>query len=198
MAATNTNAPNGFQMFGRLEGGAPTAGLTRQFVSSGDTSALGYGDPVVYNASGYVTAAAAGTTQLAGIFYGCEYVSTALQKRVWLNYWAGSGASGDVTVHTCTDPDAMFVAQTDNTAIASTNVGLNINFVAGTPNSTTQFSTAAVGQSTIATTSTLPFRVIDMYSSAAPPGTPGTNNTAAYNRVIVAPNNWDRRALTAV
>ena len=59
MAATNTNAPNGFQMFGRLEGGAPTAGLTRQFVSSGDTSALGYGDPVVYNASGYVTAAAA-------------------------------------------------------------------------------------------------------------------------------------------
>jgi hypothetical protein len=197
--ATNNNAPNGFQYFGRLEGGAPTAGLTRQFVSSGDTSSLGYGDPVQYNTSGYVTAVASSpTTQLAGIFYGCDYVSTALQKRVWLNYWAGSGASGDVTVRVCTDPDAMFIAQSDNTAIASTNIGLNINYVSGTPNSTTQFSTAAVGESTISTTTTLPFRIVDMYSAVAPPGTNGTNNSAAFNRIIVAPNNWDRRVLTAI
>jgi len=197
--ATNNNAPNGFQYFGRLEGGAPTAGLTRQFVSSGDTSALGYGDPVQYNTSGYVTAVASSpTTQLAGIFYGCDYVSTALQKRVWLNYWAGSGAAGDVTVRVCTDPDAMCMAEPYNTAISSTTIGLNINYVSGTPNSTTQFSTAAVGQSTISTTSTLPFRIIEMYSQVAPPGTNGTNNTAAFNRVIVAPNNWDRRVITAI
>lgn len=196
--ATNNNAPNGFQYFGRLEGGAPTAGLTRQFVSSGDTSALGYGDPVQYNTSGYVTAVASSpTTQLAGIFYGCDYVSTALQKRVWLNYWAGSGAAGDVTVRVCTDPDAMFIAQSDNTTIASTSIGLNINYVSGTPNSTTQFSTGAVGQSTISTTSTLPFRIIDMYSSVAPPGANGTA-AAAFNRIIVAPNNWDRRVLTGI
>jgi hypothetical protein len=194
----NTNAPNGFQYFGRLEGGSPTAGLTRQFVSSGDTSSLGYGDPVSYNTSGFITAATAGTTQLAGIFYGCEYTSTTLQKKVWLNYWAGSGSTSNVSAKVCTDPDAMFIAQSDNTAIASTSIGLNINFVAGTPNSTTQFSTVAVGQSTISTTSTLPFRIIEMYSAIAPPGTNGTTDTSAFNRIIVAPNNWDRRVLTAV
>ena len=194
----NTNAPNGFQYFGRLEGGAPTAGLTRQFVSSGDTSSLGYGDPVQYNTSGYVTAVASSpTTQIAGIFYGCDYVSTALQKRVWLNYWGGSGAAGDVTVRVCTDPDALFIAQSDNTAISSTTIGLNINYVSGTPNSTTQFSTGAVGQSTISTTNTLPFRIIDMYSNYAPPGANGTA-ASAYNRIIVAPNNWDRRVLTGI
>jgi hypothetical protein len=197
--ATNNNAPNGFQFHGSLEGAAPTEGLTRQFVSSGDTSSLGYGDPVQYNTSGYVTAVATGpTTQIAGIFYGCDYVSTTLQKRVWLNYWAGSGAAGDVTVRVCTDPNALFIAQSDNTAIASTNIGLNINLVSGTPNSTTQFSTAAVGESTISTTNTLPFRIIDMLSSTAPPGTNGTVNTAAFNRVIVAPNNWDRKSLAGL
>lgn len=196
---SNVNAPNGFQYFGRLEGGSPTAGLTRQFVSSGDTSSLGYGDPVTFGTNGYVTAVASSPTQqIDGIFYGCDYVSTALQKRVWLNYWAGSGASGDVTVRVCTDPDAMFIAQSDNTAIASTSVGNNVNLVAGTPNSTTQFSTAAVGQSTVSTTNTLPFRIVEMFSALAPPGTNGTDNTSPFNRVIVAPNNWDRRSLTGI
>lgn len=117
---------------------------------------------------------------------------------MWLNYWAGSGAGGDVTVRVCTDPDAQFIAQSDNTAIASTSVGNNINFVAGTPNSTTQFSTAAVGQSTVSTTNTLPFRIVGMWSEYAPPGTNGTDNTSQYNRIVVAPNNWDRKSLTGI
>lgn len=195
---SNVNAPNGFQYFGRLEGGSPTEGITRQFVSSGDTSSLGYGDPVTFTTGGYVTASTAGTTQIDGIFYGCDYVSTTLQKRVWLNYWAGSGAAGDVVVRVCTDPDAQFIAQSDNTAIASTNVGNNINFVAGAPNATTQNSIASVGESTISTTNTLPFRIVGMYSEYAPPGANGTDNTSAYNRIIVAPNNWDRKSLTGI
>lgn len=195
---SNVNAPNGFQYFGRLEGGSPTAGLTRQFVSSGDTSSLGYGDPVTSTTGGYVTASTAGTTQIDGIFYGCDYVSTTLQKKVWLNYWAGSGAAGDVTVRVCTDPDAMFIAQSDNTAIASTNVGNNINFVAGAPNATTQMSIASVGQSTISTTNTLPFRIVGMLSEYAPPGSNGTDNASAFNRIIVSPNNWDRKSLTGI
>ena len=35
---SNVNAPNGFQYYGRQDGGSPTEGLTRRFVSSGDTS----------------------------------------------------------------------------------------------------------------------------------------------------------------
>lgn len=196
---SNNNAPNGFQYFGRLEGGAPTAGLTRNFISSGDTHALGYGDPVVRLASGYVQAATVSANGIDGIFYGCTYVSTALQKQVWSNYWAGAGgATGDVTVYVCDDPDAQFVVQSDNTAIAFSDIGNNIPMVLGTPNSTTQFSTAAVSQANISTTSTLPFRIVGLLSQSAPPGANGTDDGSTFNRVIVAPNNWDRKSLTGV
>jgi hypothetical protein len=194
----NANTPNGFQYFGRLEGGSPTEGLTTRLIASSDTAALGYGDPVTSLATGYVSASVAGTTQIDGIFYGCEYLSTALGRVVFTNYWGGSGAAGDITAHLCTDPQAQFVVQSDNTAIVFADNQANINFVAGTPNATTQFSTATVGQSTINTTSTLPFRIVGLLSDSAPPGTNGADNTTAYNRVIVSPNNWDRKSLTGI
>lgn len=194
---TNVNAPNGFQYFGRLEGGAPTAGLTANLVSSGDTAALGYGDPVTRTTGGYVTASAA-SQQIDGIFYGCSYLSTALGRQVWQNYWPGSGASSDVTAYVCDDPQATFVVQSDNTAIVFGNIGNNINLVVGTPNATTQFSTAAVAQSLISTTNTLPFRIVGLLSQSAPPGSNGTDNANPFNRVIVSANNWDRKSLTGI
>ena len=194
----NSNAPNGFQYFGRLEGGAPTSGLTTALISSGDTSALGYGDPVSRNTSGYITKAAAGTAQIDGIFYGCEYLSTAIGRVVFQNYWAGSGAGGDVTAHVCDDPQATFIAQSDNTAIVFADIGANINLVVGTPNATTQFSTASVGQSLISTTSTLPFRIVGLLSQSAPPGTDGTDNASAFNRIIVRANYWDRTSTLGI
>lgn len=190
----NTQAPNGFQYFGRLEGGSPTEGLTPALVSSGDTAALGYGDLVSRNAAGYVTKATAGATSIYGVFYGCSYLSTAISRIVFQNYYAGSGASSDVSALICTDPSATFIAQSDNTAIAFADIGANIQFVTGTPNATTQMSTMAVGQSTISTTSTLPFRIVGLLSQSAPPGVDGTDNTSAFNRVILQPNNWDRQS----
>ena len=195
---SNTNAPNGFQYFGRLEGGAPTNGFSTRSISSSDGSSVGYGDPVTSLGTGYVTLSTAGSTQIDGIFYGCEYLSTTLGRWVWSNIWPGSGATGDVVAHICSDPQATFVVQSDNTAIAFADIGANINFVAGTPNATTQFSTSSVGQSTISTTNTLPFRIIGLLSQEAPPGSNGTDNTSAYNRVIVAANNWDRTSLTGI
>jgi len=194
----NVNAPNGFQYFGRLEGGSPTAGLTKALVSSGDTSSLGYGDAVTSLVGGYVTKSSAGTTQIAGIFYGCSYVSIALQKRVYTNFYGGADAAGDVTVHLCTDPDAIFVAQSDNTAFTQGAVGNNTNLVTGTASATTQMSAMAVAQSLIATTNTLPFRIVALYSSVAPPGANGADDTTAYNRVLVSPNNWDRKSLIGI
>lgn len=194
----NTLAPNGFQYFGRLEGGSTTAGLTTRLIASTDTAAVGYGDPVTSLATGYVTASVAGTTQIDGIFYGCEYLSTALGRVVFQNYYPGSGAAGDVKVKVCDDPQSMFLVQSDNTAIVMANIGNNANFVAGTPNATTQLSTASLGQSTVSTVATLPFRIVGLYSSYASPGTDGTDNTSANNRVIVTANNWDRKSLTGI
>ncbi|QPF87047.1 hypothetical protein IC762_12420 [Bradyrhizobium genosp. L] len=145
-----------------------------------------------------MSASVAGTTQIDGIFYGCTYLSTALGRQVWQNYYAGSGAAGDVTAYICTDPEAQFIVQSNNTAIAFADIGANINFVAGTPNSTTQFATSAVDQSTISTTNTLPFRIVGLLSQSAPPGTDGADNTSAFNRVIVSANNWDRKSLLGI
>jgi hypothetical protein len=194
----NTSAPNGFQDYGRLEGGSPTAGLTTRLISASDTAAVGYGDPVTSQTNGYVSASVAGTTQIDGIFYGCTYLSTAIGRTVWSNFYPGSGATGDVTAYIKDDPQAKFVVQSNNTAITFADIGANINFVAGAPNSVTGFATSAVDQSTISTTATLPFRIVGLLSQDAPPGTSGTDNSSAYNRIIVTANNWDRKSLTGI
>lgn len=194
----NVSAANGFQYFGRLEGGSPTEGLTTRLITSSDTAAVGSGDPVTSLGTGYVTLSTAGTTQIDGIFYGCTYYSTAIARQVWSPFYPGSGAGGDVTAFLCTDPQATFVVQSDNTAIGFADIGANINFVAGTVNTATGFSAATVGQSTIAVTATLPFRIVGLLSDSAPPGTNGADNTTAFNRVIVSANNWDRKSLTGI
>lgn len=194
----NVNAPFGFQYFGRLEGGSPTEGQTTRLIAAADTAAVGMGDPVTSLGTGYVTASAAGTTQIDGIFLGCQYLSTAIGRTVNTNYYPGSGANGDVIAYICTDPQATFLAQSNNTAIVFADIGANINFLAGTPNSTTGFSTASLNQSTIATTDTLPFRIVGLLSQSAPPGAAGTDNTSAYNQVIVTANFWDRKSLVGI
>lgn len=141
----------------------------------------------------------AGTTQIAGVFYGCEYLSTALGKVVWSNFYPGSGAGADVKAYLCTDPEATFIVQSDNTAIVMGNIGNNVNIVSGTVNTVTGMSTAAIGQSTISTTpTTLPFRIVGLLSQSAAPGTNGTDNANPFNRIIVTANNWDRKSLTGI
>lgn len=195
----NTQGPNGFQYFGRLEGGSPTAGLSTRLVSSADTVSIGFGQPVTSLGTGFVAASdPATTTQIDGIFYGCEYLSTAIGRTVWSPNWPGSGAGGDVKAYICTDPQATFVVQSNNTAITFADIGANINFVVGTNNTTTGFSGASVNQSTIATTATLPFRIVGLLSESVPPSMDGADNTSAYNRIIVTANNWDRRSLTGI
>lgn len=195
---SNVNAPNGFQYFGRLEGGSPTEGQSVRLIASADTAAVGQGDPVTSLGTGYVTASTPGTTQIDGIVIGVQYLSTAIGRVINTNYYPGSGANGDVTVFLSTDPEAQFIAQSNNTAIVFSDIGANINFAAGTPNSTTGFSTASLNQSTIATTNTLPFRIVGLLSQSAPPGSSGTDDTSAFNRVIVTANFWDRTSQTGI
>lgn len=198
---SNTNSPNGFQQFGKAEGASPTVGLTVRKVASGDSNAIGFGDPVTSSTNGYVTLSTAGTTQIAGIFYGCEYLSTAIGRVVWSPNWPGSGAGGDVTAYLDTDPNSLFVVQSNNTAITFADIDANINFAVGTPQTTAAggFSTSSVNQSTINTTDTLPFRIVGLLSDYIPAGSVnGTDNASAYNRVIVQANYWDRRSLVGI
>lgn len=197
----NTNAPNGFQRFGLLDGASPTMGCQQRLVASADTTPIGYGDPVVSLVTGYVARATAGTTQIAGIFMGCYYLNTAVGRVVWSKSWPGASAGSDGHANIDTDPNALYIAQSNNTAIAFADINANINFVIGTPQSESAggFSTSALDQSTINTTNTLPFRIIGLYSQYVPAGSEnGSDDTSAYNRVIVAPNYTDRKSLVGM
>lgn len=197
----NTNAANGFQVFRRFDGGSPTEGYeTRKIVSTYGT-AIGFGDPVVSVGSGYIERAAAGTTQIAGIFFGCKYLNSAVGRVVWSNSWPGTAQGSDAQAYVVTDPQMLFVAQSNNTAITFADIGANINFAVGAgANSVTGISNASVDQSTIATTDTLPFRIVGLLSQyeTTSGAVNGTDDASAYNRVIVAPNYWDRKSLVGI
>lgn len=194
----NVDSPNGFQQFGKMEGASPTVGLTARLVTS--SSAIGFGDPVVSLATGYIDIVTPGTTQIAGLFFGCEYYNPAVGRKVWSPNWPGSAsATGAGTAYLDTDPNSMFVVQSNNTAIGFADIDANINVTIGTPSTVTGFSTSSVNQSTIDTTNTLPFRIVGLLSDYIPTGSVnGTDNTSAYNRVIVRPNYSDRTSLVGI
>lgn len=196
----NTNAPNGFQYFGRLDGGSPTMGNTVRKIISSYGTAIGYGDPVVSVAGGFIEAAAPGTTQIAGIFYGCKYLNLSVGRVVWAPNWPGTSQGSDATAYLTTDPQAMFVVQSNLTAIGFADIDANINFASGTPSSVTGMGTTTVNQSTINTTDTLPFRIVGLLSQyeGTSGSVNGTDDSSSYNRVIVTGNFWDRSSRTGI
>lgn len=188
----NTNAPFGFRQVSGT-GSAPTYEQVAMAVASSNTTAIYYGDavvPVTGSATGYIKQATASTVALAGIFYGCQYLSTSQKRTVWSNYWPGSDAAGDVVAYVVNDPNAKFVVQAGGTNVGFSKIGQNIQLNVGTGNSASGISGMYVESP--ATTATLPFRVVDVVSQ--PPGANGTDITAAYNYVIVQFNNTLTRA----
>jgi hypothetical protein len=199
----NTLAANGFQQFGKVEGAAPTVGLITRKIASGNTNAIGFGDPVIPLTTGYIDIAAnAGSTQLAGIFYGCKYFNTAVGRVVWSKSWPGSGATGDVLAYLDNDPNSLFqvqVASATGTGVLFADIGDNINVKINTPQTEAAggFSTSGVDQGTLANTATLPFRVWALLSTYII-GQNGTDDTSDNNRIIVRFNNVDRLQLTGI
>ena len=198
---SNTNSANGFQRFGLLDGASPTMGFQSRLVAQADTTAIGNGDPVVSLGTGYVTRATAGTTQISGIFRGCWYLNTAVGRVVWSKSWPGASAGGNGHAYIETDPNALYVAQSNGSAITFADIDANINFAIGTPQTEAAggFSTSTLNQSTINTTDTLPFRIVGLLSQYIPANSEnGTDDASDYNRVIVAPNYTDRKSLVGI
>ena len=198
----NVYAPFGLRPFGHRDGSAPTMGLERRWMLSSDASVVGTGD-VVYNSStlvGYVTLATSGTVGVGGVFAGCEYYSPTVNRRVWSAYFPGTvSSSSPVTAYLITDPEMTFIAQgSTQSVIGSSAIGLNIGISTnnGNPDTTTGISRCSLLSSFPTGNSSLPFRIVDVYSNFAPPGVNGTDNTVPGAILVVAPHNWDRNTLT--
>ena len=201
----NTFAPSGFLQFQGGAGGAPTFAQSTRRIASGNTTAIFTGDPVqpvTSTATGYITqATAGGSVQLAGIFVGCKYLSTSLNRVVWSSYWPGSGATGDVEAYVIDDPNARFIVQTSTSSFPMTGsvttmtsgvIGQNAQFTIGTGSTATGRSGAYL--SSVGTTATFPFTIVDYAVSFGNGGDP----TTQYCNVVVQFNNEVWRANGAV
>ena len=97
-------------------------------------------------------------------------------------------------------PAKLFLVQSTTTAVLGTStIGLNIGFASSlqaSGNTTTGISGLALNSSTVGSSATLPFRIVDTSSSFAPPGTNGADGTTAGTIMVVGFNNEGRRALT--
>lgn len=203
----NTNAPFGFRSFGHLDGSAPTMGLERVFINSSDSNLYFTGDPVARSSAVSNVIAPFNGSSLAlicaGIFAGCEYYNSNVGRVVWSNWFPGSvGSSSPVTAYIISDPEMTFTVQASSTPITSSFIGYNANIL--TSQSSLGNQTTGISVVTLASTigvlggSSQPFRIVDLSSNCAPPGTNGTDSTTNYNVVVVAPNNWSRKTLTAI
>lgn len=194
----NTFAPFGFSQY-KGTGSAPTYEQTPRTVAL-TAGAIYAGDPVTSQSDGTVAQSVAGTTQIAGIFVGCDFISATLLRRVWSPYWPGSGsalAGTIVNAYIINDPNAQFLVQSGNagTAVLAIDVGANINFALGTGSALSGLSGAYANQATInPATTTLPFRIVGLHQN--PPGSNGTDIASNGNFIIVAFNNVDTRVLT--
>lgn len=204
----NTFNPFGFAHLGSADG-APANFAQRQVaISSGNATAIFYGDPVKQLNTGYIAQWSAGTavSQLVGIFVGCTYNNSVGGGVTRSRYWPGSGAAGDVTalVIPCIygATPAQFLVQTGNsaggaTAFAAADVGKNIDVALGTGSTATGISGAYADQNTEGTTATLPFRIVGLWTGGilnpsvfAPWGGTGNGSdlTTASNYVVVEAN----------
>ena len=193
----NTNSPLGFVPMGNAGGAAPNFELLSSGfinISKSDTNKVFTGDPVKRLSTGYLAAWTAGTNTalLAGIFMGCEYYSTSQQKIIFSRYWPGADATNDPICRILPVTGAVaprFWVQSNGTAFAFADLNINADADMGTAgNTTTGNSGAALNQSTIASTATLPFKIVELYSSYQNYGN-GSDNTTSYNRAIVVANN---------
>jgi hypothetical protein len=195
----NTNAPFGFRQWSGT-GSAPTYEQVEVQIAY-NASAIYFGDPVNPDANGYVvrgTSSGGSTdTQIAGIFVGCQYLSTSQKRIVWSNYWPGTDVASNqvVTGYIVNDPNAKFLAQTDATGAAQTNVNNTVGFTIGTGNANSGISGAFVNIATAGTDNTQPFKIVSLVT--APPGSNGTE-AGAYNYVVVAFNNVSTKQLTGI
>lgn len=198
---SNTNSPFGFRWYG-VGPGSGTLQLVKRKIAYGDTSAVYRGDPMQNVNTGYITKGAASVvvSQHAGILWGVEYLSNSQGKKVFSEYWPGADCSADATAYLIPLGGAApqhFLVQATSTVFTFADIGMNCDVDMGTGSVVSGHakSGATIDRGTINTTATLPFRIVDLYSSFAPANANGIDDTASYNIVLVRSNSLSETGL---
>lgn len=205
---SNVFSPFGFRPTS-TSNGPENFRISERRIAASNSTAIYKGDAVINivgPATGYIAVATAtltATSPIAGIFWGCKYLSVSQKREVWSQYWPGSDASGDVMAYVIDDPNARFVVQTSGTsfqisgttaAFGSSPVGQYAQLANNGGSTLTQQS--GMYLNSVNTTATFPFIITNMVLD--PPGANGTDPTSQYNYVEVGFNNEWLRSNSAV
>lgn len=165
----NTNIAFGLKPINTAGSTPATQGTNAYFIDSA-ASAIFQGSMVKADNGGeIVICSATGDTEApVGVFAGCEYVSSVTGKKVFSNYWPGSGADTDFDIigYVYDSPMQRFVIATDATitdkATAVAAIFENSQFQGGNGGSTTTgISGAQLDVATLDSSDTsLPLKIV--------------------------------------
>lgn len=193
----STSSPYGLRPLNLL-GGQGFAGSTRLYaIPASYAVSIQYGDPVIitntgstrgtlarFNATTTATTVTStgGGFGFVGVFVGCTYTDPVYGKVFSQNYVAGNTAT-DIQAYVVDDPDALFQVQADDT-LAQTALGCNASLIQTVAGSSSNNKVSGVGldASSVATTNTLPVRIVDFVNSTT------SQIGDAYTDVIVRIN----------
>ena len=181
MAYPSVSAPYGLKPI-NLIGGQVFAGSTRQRRIASGASSIGFGDPLEFDTDGTVKVTTSTTTAptggFAGVFLGCTFVSSVTGQPTYSQQWTSgtSVKSGTyILAYVADDPDTLFkaVGVTASLVVSSTtgfvygDIGANVPLVANTLNTTTGDSQQGLLVGSVATTRSLPIRIVDVVPDTA-------------------------------
>ena len=173
----NKDAPFGFRPT-KMLGGAPfNGGQTEYGIEDGYNTAIFTGDAVELHTDGTVTIAAAGQTNILGVFNGCFYTADS-GKPTWSKYWPASTSATDAVAFVIDNPNVLFEAQEDSTEIGASwpdERGSNANFVATHSGSTKTGRSKQELDSDNITAATANFRIVELSKD------PDNSDTASAN-----------------
>ena len=165
----NTNVAFGLKPINTAGSTPATQGTNTYFIDS-SASAIFQGSMVKADNGGeIVICSASGDTEApVGVFAGCEYVSSTTGKKVFSNYWPGSGADTnfDIIGFVYDNPLQRFVIATDatitNKATAVAAIFENSQFNNGASGSTTTgISIAQLDVATLdSSNASLPLKIV--------------------------------------
>ena len=177
----NQETAYGLRPVGLVGGATNSTGVTEYEIASDNTNAIYQNGIVVPLAAGVITFAGAtsgGTTQALGVLTGVMYHDSVKKKPVFLNYWPGSNSVSVDTNHpvkafVADNPNQLFQVASDAsltnraTALAGVFANATLGTSARTGSDDTGRSNSALSVSSIATTATLPLRIVGIVDDEA-------------------------------
>jgi len=156
--------PTGAEPVNTLSASGSYSGKVRHIkIASAYDTAIFYGDFVKLVAAGTLEKAAVTTAVVAGtvgIFVGCSYTDPSSSQLTFNQTFPADTAASDIMAYVVDDPKLVFKMQGDE-AIAQTGLGNNISAVNTAGSTTIGRSKNALDGGSIATTNSLPLRVLE-------------------------------------